>query len=698
MAKQKITSNNLKTKDYEINNIITLWLCRSLAYREITNTLLDNIKEHHNTLKRLGLVINDPDDLTVNSLRKIAKEKEKEMKKTTKNNSGVFFSNFNYLCDQLELNPVERDVFLFSVLAISKKTFSANMTLFGDFTPSSIVNALSLVLNIPPELVNKALDSNSILKRSGVIGHDYTDVIFSNFCLEIIDGLQYMLFQVFKKPNDIMSNFINHVCKPTTTLKDFSYIGEDLTIINRYLSGVLKSRVKGVNILLYGLPGTGKTELAKVIANTQDVDLFDLRKNLSTSDEAAGKQRLSAYQITQELLSSKKQSMIMFDEIEDVFDYSAGSFGLNVRSSNKKSFINKVLETNKVPAIWISNEIRQIDPAFIRRFDYVLHVPIPEKEIRKNIISKQLTKYNLPEQYINELASNDSITNAHFIRAKKIIDTSKIKKKKDITKTMTKLINNTLLLSDEKKISMKTDEKINSYNIDYIDTSEDMVNIIDVISDGEGARLCLHGVPGTGKTAFAKHLTQKLNRPLHFTRSSDILGKYIGETEKNIAKLFEQGKKDNGIILLDEADSLMSSRNSNMKSWEVSKVNEMLSRLEEYEGVFIATTNRLELLDTAMLRRFDLTIEFMSLSNLKKWKVFSDVIKLLKFNIKKSDVAVVKQRIYSLENITVSDFFNVKRKVERFDKNPTVDSFIHKLEDVVGLKNLDSSKPIGFMS
>lgn len=387
---------------------------------DITTTLLDNIKEHHNTLKRLGLVINNPDDLTVKSLRKIAKDKEKQMKKITENNSGVFFTNFNYLCEQLALNTIERDVFLFSILANTKRTFSANMTLFGDFTPSSIVNSLSLVLNIQPELVNKALDSNSILKRSGVIGHDYTEVVFSNFCLEIIDGLQYMLFQTFKKPNDIMSNFISNVCKPTTTLKDFSYIGEDLTIINRYLSGVLKSRLEGVNILLYGLPGTGKTELAKLIADTQDVELFDLRKNLSTGNEASGKSRLTAYRLTQELLSSNKESMILFDEVEDIFAYNTGSFGINVPSTNKKSLINKVLESNKVPAIWISNEVRQIDPAFIRRFDYVLHVPIPEKEIRKNIINKQLSKYNLSEQYIDKLAGNDSITNAHFIRAQNI--------------------------------------------------------------------------------------------------------------------------------------------------------------------------------------------------------------------------------------------------------------------------------------
>lgn len=697
MAKQNITSKHLKTKDYEINNLITLWLCRSLVCREISNTELDKIKENHDALKRLGVDISASGDLTLQGLREIANKKAKEMVKITKSNSGVFFTNFNFLCDQLALNPVERDVLLFAILTKVKKTFSAHLTLFGDFTSAYIVNSLSLILNTPPQNINKALDGNSVLKRSGIIGYDYSDVFFTSCCLEIVDGLQYILFQIFKTQNDIMVNFISYVNKPTTTLKDFSYLGEDLTIINNYIAGALKSRVVGVNILLYGLPGTGKTELAKVIASTQKVELFDLRKNVSTSKVASGEHRLSAYRLTQELLSSNKRSMILFDEIEDIFNYNRGSFGLSVPSSNKKSLINNVLETNKVPAIWISNEIRQIDPAFIRRFDYVLHVPIPEKETRMNIINKQLSKYNLPEKYINELADNEYITNAHFIRAKKIIDTSKIIKRKYIANAMTKLINNTLL-SDEKKISIKSDRNTSTYNIDYIDTSEDVSNIIDVISDGEGARLCLHGVPGTGKTAFAKYLTNELNRPLHFARSSDILGKYIGETEKNIASLFENGKKDNGIILLDEADSLMSLRSGNMKSWEVSQVNEMLSRLEEYEGVFIATTNRLEFLDPAMLRRFDLTVEFMILSNKKKWKVFSDVIKTLNLKMKKSDVDVVKQRLYSLVDLTVSDFFNVKRKVERFDKNPSIDGFIKKLENVVGLKSLDSSKPIGFMA
>lgn len=104
-------------------------------------------------------------------------------------------------------------------------------------------------------------------------------------------------------------------------------------------------------------------------------------------------------------------------------------------------------------------------------------------------------------------------------------------------------------------------------------------------------RLCLYGPPGTGKTAFAHYLAKQLAKPLIIKRASDLLSPYIGETEMAVAAAFNQATKQQAILLIDEVDSFLQDRSKARQSWEVSMVNELLTQLEAFDGVFIASTN-----------------------------------------------------------------------------------------------------------
>ena len=92
-------------------------------------------------------------------------------------------------------------------------------------------------------------------------------------------------------------------------------------------------------------------------------------------------------------------------------------------------------------------------------------------------------------------------------------------------------------------------------------------------------------------------------------RASDILSPYVGEAEMNIAKIFEQAKRDNAVLLLDEADSFLMDRKRANHSWEVTQVNELLTQMEVFEGIFVCSTNLMDNLDEASIRRFDLKIK-----------------------------------------------------------------------------------------
>ena len=93
----------------------------------------------------------------------------------------------------------------------------------------------------------------------------------------------------------------------------------------------------------------------------------------------------------------------------------------------------------------------------------------------------------------------------------------------------------------------------------------------------------------------------------------------MGQCEKNIARAFREAEQDGALLLIDEVDSFLQDRRGAKQSWEVSQVNEMLTQMEAFSGVFIASTNLMQGLDAASLRRFDLKVKLDYLRPEQAW-------------------------------------------------------------------------------
>jgi hypothetical protein len=129
---------------------------------------------------------------------------------------------------------------------------------------------------------------------------------------------------------------------------------------------------------------------------------------------------------------------------------------------------------------------------------------------------------------------------------------------------------------------------------------------------GRGSRGCMlfHGAPGTGKSALAEEIARRHGRPTVVRAASQLLSKYVGGTERNLAAAFTEAASRGALLILDEADSFLQPRRAAQRSWEVSQVNELLVQIERFEGWLVCTTNFLEGLDEAALRRFALKVRF----------------------------------------------------------------------------------------
>jgi SpoVK/Ycf46/Vps4 family AAA+-type ATPase len=207
--------------------------------------------------------------------------------------------------------------------------------------------------------------------------------------------------------------------------------------------------------------------------------------------------------------------------------------------------------------------------------------------------------------------------------------------------------------------------------------------------------LCFYGPPGTGKTALAEHIANTLAQPLHVRQASDLMGKYVGETEKNMAAMFREAETENAILLLDEADSFLQDRRGAQRSYEVSEVNEMLQGMERFHGIFICTTNLMDRIDQAALRRFTFKIQFKPLTQAQRMALF--VTDACAGQVTQVDQNMEK-RLKALDQLCVGDFSAVKRQNAILEAQLEPTEFLEQLEAEHRIKpEVREARGIGFV-
>jgi len=186
--------------------------------------------------------------------------------------------------------------------------------------------------------------------------------------------------------------------------------------------------------------------------------------------------------------------------------------------------------------------------------------------------------------------------------------------------------------------------------------SLDLVALADQLVAGESRAfsLCLSGPPGTGKSAYARYLARRLGLEILQKRASDIFGPYVGQTERQTADAFEEARDAGAFLVFDEADSLLSDRRDALRSWEISQVNEMLTWMEEHPLPVAFTTNLMERIDTASLRRFTFHVELGCLDKValaRAWNLF--------LGIERAPAAGL-----AFENLTPGDFTKARKQAQ----------------------------------
>jgi hypothetical protein len=404
-----------------------------------------------------------------------------------------------------------------------------------------------------------------------------------------------------------------------------------------------------------------------------------------------GERRLRAFRAAQALFANRP-TLILFDEIEDVFNDASPFSGYRSTGQTRKGWINRTLEENPVPAFWLTNSVECLDPAFVRRFDLVLKVPVPGKAHRKAIIAKA-GEGLLDAGTIERLSAVESISPAVVARAASV--TRAVQGRvhgAEAGVIMERLIDGTLPAQGHKSaVGAKKQALPGTYDPAFINTTIDLSSVLEGLRTSGAGRICLYGPAGTGKTAYGRWLAQELGRPLLVKRASDLLSMWVGESEKALAEAFRQAEAEQAVLLIDEVDSFLRDRRDAQRSWELTQVNEMLTQMENFDGIFIASTNLAAGMDKAALRRFDIKAEFGFLRVDQAWE-------LLCRHCAAAGVPTpspaTRSRIAMLDRLTPGDFAVVDRR-QRFGRFPSAEHWVAALEAECELKD-ETTHPIGF--
>ncbi len=558
--------------------------------------------------------------------------------------------NLQKICNTLGLNDDERQILRY--ICISR--YFHEFELLTRFTaPISFQMAAALVaqcIDLPVKTVCSLLNQNSKLIRSGLVCEKYDDFGIVKFSLSDLQ-LALDLIQEDFELSQLENSVGKRGSKPHLDLGHFSHLRSTFDLLIPYLKKSFAPGQSGVNILLHGRRGNGKSEFAKLLGQALGCGTFEPLLSNENDEPLSGERKLAKIQ-TILPLGRKEHTLLVCKLADEIHEESN-----HVSSPSFARQLKRLLKENQFPILWLSQSTLHMDEETIRSFDFIVEVTLPRRTQRYHMIQDAVGKI-VSNPVITHLSTFNSLTPEIISDAAVILhQIHQALSPNACDRVFQSLIAQAYSASG---LGAPIPAPINThatYEPKFSNASIDLNSLVECLQLHPRGKFLIEGPTSSGKTALGVWLADSLDIPVHTHRAVDLFSNFLGQPGGAMIKAFEKTIRYGGVLMIEEIDALLTKSFTGSLGRKGSEIQEMLAQMENFRGLLIATTNRIDALDVESRRHFDL---FISLGYLKPkqirklFRITTTALKLKPYRIPRS--------VNSIRNVTIKDFIQLERQ------------------------------------
>ncbi|MCC2657656.1 MAG: family ATPase [Panacagrimonas sp.] len=544
---------------------------------------------------------------------------------------------------------------------------------------SGVVSLLAAMLGATRGDVVDALSARGRLMSSGLFTTDYR-----SDCQPLASLTSFLQSQA-QPVSDVRSALLGAPLVHSLDWEDYEHLRADRELAANLLGRAVSERAKGIHILLYGPPGTGKTEFCKTLSTKLGLKLYGVGQSDDRGQEPSRDQRIGSFRLCQKLLESQTDALLLFDEAEDLLRADGdGMLDGDRNGYGSRVYMHRLFEETRVPTLWTVNDPSALGPSVLRRMTYAIEMKVPPARVRERVWQRLLAReqVQVPAEEIRRLAEDfdaPPAVAAGAVRSARLTSGG-FQDIRRAVHSIAKVMRGAELPPRQAHATRYEPALLNA-DLDLARLRDRLVGL-----DSRAFSMCLYGPPGTGKSAYVRWLAHELGVEVIQKRASDLLSKWVGENERNIAQAFAEARDSGAFLVFDEADSLLGDRRHAHQGWEISQVNEMLTWMESHEQPFACITNLMGHLDEAALRRFSFKVRFDFLKPEQRATAFAHYFEL-----------EAPAGVRELDMLTPGDFAVVRNRARLLGSDDDAAELLRMLRQEVAVKP-NNRREIGFQA
>jgi hypothetical protein len=587
--------------------------------------------------------------------------------------------NVDRLAALLGLSPEEKKLLLFQ-LNRNAPGFSQLYDILTHSAEGTMV-VLGAMLKIAPGKLSNIVSEHGTLVRSGLLAVQERPLMIETPSLH----LRATLAEVAHSDEEFIKRFVKPLEPKPSTASLARLDDRDRDVLLRLMRLPVPEE-HGLHVLLYGPRSVDKQDMLARLFIEEGLHAHTLvTKNVPPSDIPAW------VHIAQcQLEDEDPNAVLVIDRAVDALASRRFSlmtlFGMaELEEPDEDRASDEGLTASLVRCIWLTERGGSLSEKNLGRFIFHCEARPGSRQDRRDRITQVVTEFQLSPELEAHLAQYSLLAERPVRQAARLAELlhgSHEEGKEEREATIKRAVSQAQkVLGRDRTEGLR--DSVTGYSLDLLNVTGKFSpeQILKALKKRPKATLCFYGIPGAGKTQLAEYFAVELDLPIIMKKASDILSKWLGESEQHIAAMFEEAEAEGALLFLDEADSFLRDRSLARAEWSVTQVNELLQQLERQNGVFIAATNLFQDIDAAALRRFDFKLEFLPLKPEQSWKMFCNETGFDEKRSSKPEVESLRKQLFAIKNLAPGDFATCKRQANLLmeDEPMTTDVWLEQL-------------------